>query len=213
MPMPHLGRGLSGDPHTTDARASVPLGPYMVLWKLAPTSPSRVRWRPCVRLVLLGHVPAVALLYNRVMSDSGTRDGMIAKARHMMGGLGRRFNFLARDRKGALLLETIIAITLLGSVGTALVVGLQTTNRSGAFTESQGIREEIARNQMEDIFSRAFLGPTTTSSYPVITSVDPNHSVTNSTAPYSGDPNIQLITVTVEWGDRGTLVLETLRVK
>ena len=136
---------------------------------------------------------------------------MIAKVRHITGDVHRRLKALARDRRGALLMETMIALTLLTGGGTMLLVGLQTTNRSGAHTESQRIREEIARNQMEDIFNRVFLTPTSTSSYPTITAIDPNHTVTNTTAPYSGDPIIQRIIVTVTWGDRGDLVLETLR--
>ena len=136
---------------------------------------------------------------------------MIAKVWHMTGGVRRRLKVLAWDRKGALLMETMIALTLLTGVGTMLLVGLQTTNRSGAHTESQRIRELIARNQMEDIFNSPFLTPTSTSSYPAITSIDSNHTVTNTTAPYGSDPIIQRIIVTVTWGDRGELVVETLR--
>ena len=136
---------------------------------------------------------------------------MIAKVRHMAGGVRRRLEALARDRKGALLVETMIALTLLTGVGTMLLVGLQTTNRSGAHSESQRIREQIGRNQMEYIFNSVFLTPTATSSYTTITSIDQNHTVTNTTAPYESDPSLQRIIVTVEWGDRGELVLETLR--
>jgi Tfp pilus assembly protein PilV len=136
---------------------------------------------------------------------------MIGKVWHITGVFRHRIGVLARDRHGALLVETMIALTLMTGVGTMLLVGLQTTLRSGAHSESQRIREQIARNQMEAIFNSEFLTPTSTSSYSSITSIDPNHAVSNTTAPYESDANIQRIIVTVQWGTKGELVVETLR--
>lgn len=63
---------------------------------------------------------------------------------------------LAKKRTGGLLIETVVAISLMTVVGTAVLSGLSTTHISGAKTERQSIAENIARNQMAAIFSASY---------------------------------------------------------
>ncbi len=107
-------------------------------------------------------------------------------------------------------METAVALSLFAVVGTAVLVGLSTTHRSGALTESQSVAENIARNQMENAFAQPYAAPP--SAYPTIATPS-GYSVTASSLEYVlGDPNIEKIVVTVRYSGRDILVLETLRV-
>ena len=57
------------------------------------------------------------------------------------------------------MLETVVAVVIFTLVGTAVLAALSTAHTSGARTESQSIAENLARNQMEDAFCRAYQEP------------------------------------------------------
>ncbi|MCH8898075.1 MAG: hypothetical protein IIC33_07265 [Chloroflexi bacterium] len=118
----------------------------------------------------------------------------------------------ARGSAGSILLETVVAVMVFGLVGTAVMGGLGTVNISGAKTESQSIAENIARNQMEYLFSQPYREPQQTP-YPNI-SVPTGYSV-STTLDFANtvnpDPEIEKITATVSHDAQIILTLETVR--
>lgn len=107
------------------------------------------------------------------------------------------------------MLEAAVAVLIFGTVGTAVLVGIQTAHSSGERTEYQASAENIGRNQMEDIFNQAYLPPPAT--YPSI-SVPIMYTVTADATEYiGGETEIQKLTVSVTYQGRNILSLETLR--
>ena len=136
-----------------------------------------------------------------------------------------RFRRVAQDSKGFVLLESIMAITIFAALGTALMVGIRTANISGAVVDEQSIAEKLARNQMEYVFTQAYLSPpasyvTLDQAQDVAFTVDAGYSVTAEavalTAPefdlsIVNDINVENVVVTIYRGSKTVLVLETLR--
>ncbi|MBI2867040.1 MAG: hypothetical protein HYX97_01740 [Chloroflexi bacterium] len=107
------------------------------------------------------------------------------------------------------MVEAVIAILVFALIGSAVLSGLSTTHTSGAATERQSVAENIARNQMEYIFSLPYQSPPL--SYPSI-AVPTNYSVAAATQDIViGDPTIERVVVTVSHENRTLLVLETVR--
>ncbi len=120
----------------------------------------------------------------------------------------RRFT---RDDAGALLVETVLAVVVFTLVGTAVMAGLSTAHSSGAGTERQSVAENIARNQMEYMFSLPYQDPP--SSYPLI-SVPGGYAVTCTAETYgAGGLDTEKVVVTVTFNGAEELVLEALRAK
>ena len=110
------------------------------------------------------------------------------------------------------MLETVVAVVIFTLVGTAVLAALSTAHTSGARTESQSIAENLARNQMEDAFCRAYQEPDST--YP---SIAPRvgHTVVAKARKYAGyDPaKGQEIVVTVSRDGEAVMILVTLRTR
>ncbi|MCH7712107.1 MAG: hypothetical protein IIC99_00655 [Chloroflexi bacterium] len=111
--------------------------------------------------------------------------------------------------RGNMLLETAVAVLVFGTVGTAVLVGIRTAHSSGELTENHSTAENIARNQMEYIFSQAYLPPP--ASYPSISAPDRYAVTANATEYIVGDTSLEKLTVSVTFEGRGILSLETLR--
>ena len=132
--------------------------------------------------------------------------------RHQGRIAARWLKTLALGSRGSPVLEAAVAILVFGSIGTAILIGVSTVQNSGSRTENHSVAENLVRNQMEHIFSLPYQGPTST--YPSITGVPSGYSVTNEAQTFvAGDTNIAKIVVTVIWGSRDIIVLETLRSK
>ena len=113
--------------------------------------------------------------------------------------------------RGGLLLEAVVSITLFTIVGTAVLSGLSTAHISSARFESQSVAENLARNQMEHLFSLPYEPPP--SSYPGVATPQ-GYTVTATVVEYvPGDPLIEKVVVEVLQGGRSVLVLETLRTR
>ena len=111
--------------------------------------------------------------------------------------------------RGNLLLEAAVAVMVFGTVGSAVLIGIQTAHSSGERTETQSVAENMARNQMEDIFNQAYKPPP--ASYSTI-SVPSNYTVTAVANEYiPGSADVEKLIVTVGRDGRDVLVLETLR--
>ena len=116
------------------------------------------------------------------------------------------------DTKGNLLLEALVAITILALAGGAVLSGMSTALNTGFMVEGQSVAEEIARNQMESVFNVSYQEPLSTP-YPPI--VPPAGYAINLTADeyLTGDVNIEMVVVTVSRDSENILVLETLRTR
>ncbi len=119
--------------------------------------------------------------------------------------------------RGGMFIETILVVMIFSVVGTAVLSGISGTRSSGARTERQGFAENIARNQMEYIFTLPYQEPPST--YPLI---DPSsqdyagYAVSGQAfvdPDAGGNPNIERVVVAVSFGGETILSLETLRAK
>ena len=119
---------------------------------------------------------------------------------------------LAKDHRGSPLLETIVAMAVFSTVGTALLAGLSTTHRSGSTIEIQSIAENITRNQMESIFNEAYKVPPAT--YTAVTSLPTGFTVTADAQEYVvGNTNVEKLVVTVTHEGNVIISLESLRTR
>lgn len=110
---------------------------------------------------------------------------------------------------GSILLETAVALLIFSLVGTAVLSGLSAAAVSTRMTGAQGVVENIARNQMEYMFSLPYQAPP--SFYPAV-SVPPGYAVSCEAEEYvAGNPNIERVVVTVTEDGIERLVLTTLR--
>ena len=121
--------------------------------------------------------------------------------------------FLVRDSTGSILLETVVASIVFAMVGTAVLSGLSTMYASGNLTEAQSMAENLARNQMEFLFSQPYREPQQ-ANYPTISGVPTDYSVT-TTVEYASislpDPEVAMIAVTARHLGQNTLTLKSLR--
>ena len=97
-------------------------------------------------------------------------------------------------------------------VGVAVLSSLGTVNIAGALTEEQSQAENIARNQMEDIFDQVYREPDQTP-YPDITLLPVGYSVTTAVTHVDGntDPEVEKIALTISHHGKEVLLLETAR--
>ena len=149
----------------------------------------------------------MSLLSKLLLAKSGAETRQ-RTGREAMGQLSA----LAQDRRGSILLETVVAVIIFSLVGTAVLAGLSTAYTSGSITETQSVAENIARNQMESVFNQPYREPLQTP-YPNI-SVPSNYGVSTTVAyanAGSPDPEAERITVTASHDGKNILTLETLR--
>ncbi len=129
----------------------------------------------------------------------------------------RRIRDKVQDRHGALLLETIVAITVFAAVGLAVLLGVGAAHISGNSVEGKSIAEQLARNQMEYVFTQAYQNPPATyvsisDATDVTYGVPTGYTVGATAQEYqSGVVAIEKVTVTVNRDGQSLLVLETLR--
>ena len=127
------------------------------------------------------------------------------------GSPSAQLRSLAVGCRGGLMMETVVAVMVFTAVGVAVLVGVSTTHMSGAKVEGQSISENIARNQMEYIFSLPYQEPPST--YPAI-ATPLGYSVVALAQEYvTGDTFVERVEVTVSHEGQVILALETLRAK
>jgi hypothetical protein len=117
------------------------------------------------------------------------------------------------DSRGSILLETVIASMVLAMAGTAVLAGLSVMHRTGALVEGQSLVENVARNQMEHVFTLPYLDVPV----PYATIVAPaGYSVTAVPADLVAgvsNANVQKVVVTATHSGASTLTLETVRAR
>ena len=144
---------------------------------------------------------------------------------HAVPTLIKRFFAVSNGSQGSMLMETVIALTIIGALGTAVLLGVQAAHTSSDLVETHSIAETLARNQMEYMFIQPYATPpaayVSIEDAPEMTfNVDPGYTITALAVVFTeGDPayvddaDIEKVIVTVNRDNQSVLVLETLRVK
>ena len=117
------------------------------------------------------------------------------------------------DDRGSLLLETVVASMVFALVGVAVLSGLSITYRTGAMVNVHSTAENVARNQMEFVFSQSYQEPGSTP-YPTYSTIPSDYSVATSATdvdPLAPDTEIERVNVAVTYDGQVIVSLSTLR--
>jgi len=121
-----------------------------------------------------------------------------------------RITPLISNKKGVILIEALIGITILSIALTAYVSALSTTSIAVRKANVRVTAQILARSQLEHTMSQPYIVAPT--SYSTITSVASGYSVTsNATAIAGRDDDIQMITVVVNFQGTQVAVLEDFK--
>ena len=129
-----------------------------------------------------------------------------ALSERLWGRLWRNLN----GQRGGLLLETVVALSVFGVVGTSLMSGVQTSYTTKTQFDIRSRTENIVRNEMEAVFAQAYKPPGQT--YSTATTSD-GFVVTSEAIDYSttSDSNLEIVRITVLHGGVTVKVLEAAR--
>ncbi len=118
---------------------------------------------------------------------------------------------LSRSQRGALLIETVVALTVFGTLGSVVLSGVQTSFISKRNFDTQSVAENLVRNQMESTLEQTYKGWPET--YNAVTSTPAGFTVTAQALQYSTstDSNIQTVRVTVTHEGETIKIFETVR--
>ena len=133
--------------------------------------------------------------------------------------LADRFRSAVSDSLGITLMETIIALAIFSSAGTAVLLGVSAAHISSDRVIASAIAENLARNQMEYVFTLPYVAqPGTYDSIAEDTSLNitiPSGfavgAVADSYMSASFTGSIEKVVVTVTRDEKIILVLESLR--
>ena len=129
--------------------------------------------------------------------------------------LFRVLNIFAYREQGVALIETIVALAILGVVAVSFLSGLATTSKATFIADEQTTAESLARSQMEWAKNASYsYSATGYSPAPIPSGKDYiGYSAHISAEPlHNPDDGIQKITVTVKRSDRGVIRLEGYKV-
>ncbi len=118
---------------------------------------------------------------------------------------------------GYSLLETVVAIAIMGSVVVAVLAGLTTTSRVAPITDEQNTAQNLAASQMEYVRVAPYSGIRYYETDPDLI-VPSGYNITteatsvNRDIDESDDDGIQLITVTVNRSDKTVITIESYKV-
>ena len=121
-----------------------------------------------------------------------------------------QFKFLRRQA-GISLLETLIAVAILGTVGATFLNGLTVASEASFTTDERTTAESLARTQMEWVKNITYVEESTTYPPAEIPAVESyvNYAATITAEPlHSPDEGIQKITVTITHNDNKIITLE-----
>jgi len=107
-----------------------------------------------------------------------------------------------------MLLETLIALAILGLIGAGFMTALNTGFRSLDTTREGVMAENMVQAQLEDIRYQPYQ-----SSYSVTVPLPSEYSVTIDTQPYELDNNIQQNTITVSRNGKPLLTVTDLKTR
>jgi type II secretory pathway pseudopilin PulG len=129
--------------------------------------------------------------------------------------IARRLNIFARRESGISLLETAIALAIVGIVAVAFLTGVATASKAAFIADERTTAESLARSQMEWAKNASYsYNATSYSIAPIPTAKDHINYSANITAEplYDTDDGIQKITVTITRSGKVVLKLEGYKV-
>ena len=129
--------------------------------------------------------------------------------------VARRSSILAGRESGVTLLETLLALAILGAVAVTFLNGLSAISKAAFINDEQATAESLARSQMEWGKNADYVYSTTEySSAPIPDRRDYiNYSAIITTEPlHNPDEGIQKITVTIRRSDKVIIKLEGYKV-
>ena len=131
-----------------------------------------------------------------------------------------RFRSAFSDSLGITLMETVIALAMFSSAGTAVLLGVGAAHTSSDRVSASAVAENLARNQMEYVLSQTYVAPP--GNYASIAddlalnfSIPTGFAVAAAAQTYVAEDgytgSIEKLVVTVTRDGRSILVLESLR--
>ena len=141
----------------------------------------------------------------------------------------KKSNISGSNEAGVTLIETLMALALLGLIGAAFLSGLFTVSKATLLADEQATAESLARSAMEYVKAQDYIDYADPGhdEYVLIETTPANYSVEIATVPidpatglaydetggiFEQDRDIQKITVTVERGDKSVFIIEDYKV-
>ena len=122
------------------------------------------------------------------------------------------FRRLGHGQRGALLMETVVTVAVLGIVGTAVLGAVQTSYIGKRNFDVQSTAENTIRNQMDSVFREAYKAPDAPDPTYVQVAVPADYSVTAESVIYNAtSTDISTVRITVSHNGQVVKVYETLR--
>ena len=131
-----------------------------------------------------------------------------------------RLRSAAFNSLGITLMETMVALAMFSSAGTAVMLGLSAAHTSSDITNASAVAENLARNQMEYVSAQTYVAPpgsyTSLANHPSLSIAIPTgFAVSAAAQTYVADDgfsgSIEKVVVTVTRGGQNILTLESLR--
>ena len=130
--------------------------------------------------------------------------------------------FFYRNERGIGLLETLVAITIIGACGVGFLAAMSTSTEAVDVTEKKVDVDNLARSQLEYTKNSPYvIGATSYTALDELDSTDPSYItiprdydiiVSSGQLPGSSDEDIQLITVTIQHEGKNLLQLDGYKV-
>ncbi|OGN86831.1 MAG: hypothetical protein A2158_08020 [Chloroflexi bacterium RBG_13_46_14] len=125
---------------------------------------------------------------------------------------GKRYHLTMIKQAGFGLVESLLAVAILGSTVFMLLGGLSTGAISVGILQEDIVAENLGRTQLE--YTKCLPFHTAPYSYDSVEIVPEGYSVTANAVPVSArDDNIQRVIITVYRGDKSVYILEGFKVK
>ncbi len=130
-------------------------------------------------------------------------------------GVARRLSKFTGSEPGLTLIETLVALAVIGAVVVTFLSGIGTTSRASIVADEQTTAESLARSQMESAKTATYVyGTSNYTAASIPTGSDyTGYSATIAAAPLNNpDDGIQKITVTVRHFAKNVIMLEGYKV-
>ena len=131
-----------------------------------------------------------------------------------------RFRSAISNSLGLTLMETVIALAMFSSAGTAVLLGVSAAHTSSDRVNASAVAENLARNQMEYVLSQTYVAapgnyPSVADDVSLNIGVPSGFAVVAAAQTYVADDgytgSIEKIVVTVTRDGQSILVLESMR--
>ena len=129
--------------------------------------------------------------------------------------LFRTSNLFARRERGTTLIETVVALAVLGAIAVTFLSGLATTTKAVGLTDEQTTAESLAQSQMEWVKNASYSYNATgysPASIPGGKDYINYSAIIAAESLHDPDDGIQKITVTVKRSDKEVIKLEGYKV-